>query len=57
MRQTENKKVTIQGVDSKYRCNLCGHLTNNFGGQCPHCGTIINNYTATDVTMDFSAYR
>ncbi len=29
MRSTENKKVTVTAVDSKYRCNLCGHLTNN----------------------------
>ena len=30
MRSTENKKVTVTAADSKYRCNLCGHLTNNF---------------------------
>ncbi len=35
MRSTENKKVTVAAVDSKYRCNLCGHLTNNFGHRCP----------------------
>ena len=37
MRSTENKKVTVTAVDSKYRCNLCGHLTKSYGQRCPHC--------------------
>lgn len=57
MRSTENKKVTVAAVDSKYRCNLCGHLTNNFGHRCPQCGTVISVYTATDVTFDATSYR
>ena len=59
MRNVENKKSLFAGVgaDSKYRCNLCGHLTNNFGHRCPQCGTVISVYTATDVTFDAASYR
>ena len=57
MRSTENKKVTVTAVDSKYRCNLCGHLTKSYGQRCPHCGTVASIYTATDVTFDATSYR
>ena len=59
MRNTGNKKLTITGtgVDSKYRCNLCGHLTNGYAQCCQHCGTVISLYTATDVTFDATSYR
>ena len=57
MRNVENKKVTITGADNKYRCNLCGHLTNGYGKRCPHCGTVVSAYTATDVTFDATSYR
>ena len=57
MRSTENKKVTVAAVATKYRCNLCGHLTNNFGHRCPQWGTGSAVYTATDVTFDATSYR
>ena len=54
MRNVENKKSLFAGVgaDSKYRCNLCGHLTKSYGQRCPHCGTVASIYTATDVTFE-----
>ena len=59
MRNVENKKSLFAGVgaDSKYRCNLCGHLTNNFDRRCPQCETVISVYTAIDVTFDATSYR
>ena len=59
MRNVENKKSLFAGVgaDSKYRCNLCGHLTKSYGQRCPHCGTVVSIYTATDVTFDATSYR
>ena len=59
MRNVENKKSLFAGVgaDSKYRCNLCGHLTKSYGQRCPHCGTVASIYTSTDVTFDATSYR
>ncbi len=59
IQNVENKKSLFAGVgaDSKYRCNLCGHLTKSYGQRCPHCGTVVSIYTATDVTFDATSYR